>query len=215
MIYLQWIATVVFIAAVLIVSAGRIDLWPIWEYVGVAAITTLVGSFFLDPGLVRERMRPGGKRLPVSLRLASLFFAAHLCVAGLDIGRYHWSDTVPPELRIGALVALGLSYAIIFWAMHVNPFFSSVVRIQSDRGQRVIREGPYRVVRHPGYAAGIVMCLSSGVALGSWTAGLSGYLFLPFFVERMVREEALLRRELAGYEEYAREVRYRVLPGIW
>lgn len=215
MIYLQWIPTVALLGAVLLVSAGRLDIWPIWEYIGLFAIGSFVSSFFIDPDLVKERLRPGGKRPPFSLLLVSLGFAAHWCLAGLDVGRYHWSDTVPREMQLGALAALAFSFALVTWAMHMNPFFSSVVRIQADRGQRLIREGPYRFVRHPGYSAGLIICLSSGLALGSWIAGLSGYGFIVFLVERTVREDKLLRRELPGYEEYMKEVRYRVVPGIW
>jgi protein-S-isoprenylcysteine O-methyltransferase Ste14 len=215
MVYLQWIPTVVIIGAALLVSSGRLDLWPIWEYVGLFAVGSFVSGFFIDPGLVKERWKPGGKRLPLSLMFMALAFVAHLCLAGLDIGRYHWSDTVPRELQLGALATLTLAFAAIAWAMHVNPFFSSVVRIQADRGQKLIREGPYRWVRHPGYAAGLILCLSSGLALGSWITGLSGYAFVPFLIVRAMREDALLRRELSGYQEYMQDVRYRLAPGIW
>ena len=212
---LQWIPTVILVGAPLLLSAGRLDRWPIWEYIGVFAIGSFLGGFLIDPGLVQERWRPGGKRMPASLILVTLGFVAHLCLAGLDVGRYHWSDTVPREFQLAALVALALSFAAVMWAMHVNPFFSSVVRIQSDRGQRLIREGPYAIVRHPGYAAGLILSLSSGLALGSWIAGLSGYFLVPFLIRRTIREDELLRRELPGYQQYVEDVRYRLIPGIW
>jgi len=215
MVYLQSIPAVIVIGTVLLLSAGRFDLPPIWEYICLFAIGSLAGSSLIDPGLAKERWRPGGGRLPSSVICVFLGYVAHLSLAGLDVGRYHWSDTVPGELQLGALVVLALSFAVIIWAMHVNPFFSSVVRIQAERGQKLIRDGPYRWVRHPGYAAGLIMCLSSGLALGSWIAGLSGYALVPFLIHRAIREDALLRRELPGYEEYMQEVQHRLAPGIW
>lgn len=215
MAYLQSIASMLAITGVLLASAGRFDLAPIWEYLALFAVSGVAGSFFVDPDLMRERWRPGGKRMPAGYGLLALLALAHLGLAGLDLGRYHWSDTVPGELRVGALAALAVSFAVLTWAMHVNPFFSSVVRIQSERGHKLIREGPYRIVRHPGYAAALVACLASGLALGSWLAALSGYVFVPMLLYRTLGEDRLLRRELPGYEDYAQQVRYRVAPGIW
>jgi len=91
-------------------------------------------------------------------------------MAGLDRGRLHWSDTVPISLRVIGLAVFLPAQAVILWAMRVNRFFSSVVRIQTERDHRVITTGPYRWVRHPGYSAALLMILISGLALGSWLA---------------------------------------------
>src|SRR5437016_4917320 len=110
--------------------------------------------------------------------------------------------------RGGGALALG--------AMRVNRFFSSVIRIQTDRGQRVVTTGPYAFVRHPGYTAGILVIVASGPALGSWLAAALVVIFsLPFLLYRTTTEDQILQVELAGYSDYATRVRWRLLPGIW
>ncbi len=99
--------------------------------------------------------------------------------------------------------------------MTVNPFFSSVVRIQKDRGQRVITNGPYQYVRHPGYIGGIGVMLFSPLALNSWLSSILSLPALPFLVWRTIMEDTMLREELEGYKEYAQKVRYRLFPGVW
>jgi protein-S-isoprenylcysteine O-methyltransferase Ste14 len=111
---------------------------------------------------------------------------------------------------------LAASYALCLWAMHVNRFFSSVIRIQNDRGQVVVSHGPYAYIRHPGYLAGILVMVSSGVALGSWLA--TAFLVicsLPFLFYRAIAEDRVLQGELPGYRDYAARVRWRLVPGLW
>jgi protein-S-isoprenylcysteine O-methyltransferase Ste14 len=98
----------------------------------------------------------------------------------------------------------------------VNRFFSSVVRIQSDRGQYVVTTGPYAVIRHPGYVGGILFVLASGIALGSWLAtAMLAVSTLPFLLYRTVTEDRILQAELPGYCDYAGRVRWRLMPGVW
>ena len=161
-------------------------------------------------------MRPGGKKLPLSIRLSVFVIFAHWIVAGLDRGRFHWSDNVALWLQGLGLLAVAASYALVLWAMVVNRFFSSVVRIQRDRGQVVVTRGPYAFIRHPGYLAGILFVVASGPALGSWlSAALLIVPTVPFLFYRAVLEDRLLQAELAGYRDYAQHVRWRLLPGIW
>jgi protein-S-isoprenylcysteine O-methyltransferase Ste14 len=115
-------------------------------------------------------MRPGGKQPPFALRLFTIVLFVHWIVAGLARGRFHWSDSVPPWLQALALIAVAGGYALCFWAMEVDRFFFSVVRIQAERGQYVVTAGPHAYVRHPGYLAGILIMVASGPALGSWLA---------------------------------------------
>jgi protein-S-isoprenylcysteine O-methyltransferase Ste14 len=123
---------------------------------------------------------------------------------------------VPPWIQAIGLIALAAGYALCFWAMAVNHFFSSVVRIQADRGQHVVAGGPYAYVRHPGYLAGIVIILASGLALGSWLAALLVIASsMPFLLYRAGSEDRILQAELPGYADYARRVRWRLVPGIW
>ena len=214
--YIQAALFVLLNAVALFAAAGTVEIFDFWVYVAVFAGMMAASFAFLDPGLLRERMRPGGQRPPLGLRLATLVLILHWVIAGLDRGRFHWSDSVPAWLRAASLIALAAGYGLAFWAMRVNRFFSSVVRIQSDRGQHVITTGPYRRIRHPGYLAGIVIIVASGIALGSWLAtAILVVCGLPFLLRRAITEDRVLQAQLPGYRDYAAKVRWRVLPGIW
>jgi protein-S-isoprenylcysteine O-methyltransferase Ste14 len=214
--YIQAALFVLLNAVALFAAAGTVEILGFWVYVAIFAGMMTASFAFLDPGLLRERMRPGGQRPPLALRLSTLVLVAHWVVAGLDRGRFHWSDGVPEWLRAASLIALAAGYGLAFWAMRVNRFFSSVVRIQSDRGQHVVTAGPYGWIRHPGYLAGVVIIVASGVALGSWLATAILIVFgLPFLLRRAITEDRVLQAELPGYRDYAARVRWRVLPGIW
>jgi len=170
----------------------------------------------LDRGLLQERMRPGGRPTPLGLRLLNVILLLHWVIAGLDRGRLHWTNTVPVWLQALGVFLVTAGYVLVFWAMLVNRFFSSVVRIQSDRGQRVVTGGPYAFVRHPGYSAGFLILGASGVALGSWLA--AAFLIaitVPFLLYRVVNEDRVLQSQLDGYADYARRVPWRLVPGMW
>jgi protein-S-isoprenylcysteine O-methyltransferase Ste14 len=203
------------IGAILFGSAGRVDIPEFWVYVAALAGVTVIGLLVIDPDLVQERMRPGGKPLPAGYWLLGLLPVAHWVMAGLDRGRVYWSDTVPLRMRLIGLVVLVLAQVVILWAMHVNRFFSSVVRIQTERGHHVITTGPYRWVRHPGYAAAFLMILASGLGLGSWLATLIALAGVPLLMVRTRNEEGVLQRDLPGYADYAQQVRFRLVPLIW
>lgn len=214
--YVQSAAFLAALAVALFVSAGTLEIWSFWLYIAIFAAVFVVAFLTLDAGLLRERMHPGGRKPPLSLRLFSLVLFLHWIVAGLDRGRFHWSDTVPLWLQAIGLMITAAGYALCLWAMYVNRFFSSVVRIQTDRGQRVITDGPYAFIRHPGYLAGMLIIVASGPALGSWFATvLLVVLSLPFLLYRAVTEDRVLKAELPGYRDYASRVRWRIIPGLW
>ena len=214
--YFQSALVLIGAAAALFASAGTFAITAFWVYLAILA-TVFVASFaMLDPGLLRERMRPGGKPPPLGLKLFTVVLLLHLVVAGLDRGRLHLSDGIPPWLQATGLAVVAAAYALVLWAMRVNRFFSSVVRIQFDRGQRVVATGPYSFIRHPGYAAGTLIVLASGIALGSWLAAvLLVVTSLPFLFYRAITEDRVLLAELPGYREYAGRVRWRLIPGVW
>jgi protein-S-isoprenylcysteine O-methyltransferase Ste14 len=215
-VYFQSVVFLILAAVALFASAGTLAIPGFWLYLAIFAAIILASLVELDPGLLRERMRPGGKQPPFALRLFTIVLFVHWIVAGLDRGRFHWSDSVPPWLQALALIAVPGAYALCFWAMRVNRFFSSVVRIQAERGQYVVTAGPYAYVRHPGYLAGILIMVASGPALGSWlAAALLVISSLPFLIHRAITEDRVLRGELPGYSDYASRVRWRLLPGIW
>ena len=211
------------LSAVLFVSAGTLD-WPMaWAYLGSYLILT-VGSRLLmlsnNPDLVRERAgsashagvpRWDKRIMPVVAIYGPL---AMQIVAGLD-RRLGWSPELPLWLHAGALRAVILAMVLATWAVLVNRFFSAVVRIQTERGHAVTTSGPYRYVRHPGYAGGVIANLVTPIALGSLWALIPGFLVAALTVLRTGLEDRTLQHELGGYCEYAARVRYRLLPGVW
>ncbi len=214
--YLQSAGFFALAAVVLFASAGTFAIATYWVYLAIFAALFVASLLWIDPDLARERMRPGGKRPPLVLQLVSVVLVAHWAIAGLDHGRFHLSDSVPMWLQAVGLFALAAGFGLCFWAVRVNRFFSSVVRIQSDRGQVVIDGGPYAYIRHPGYLAGIVVIVASGIALASWLAtAFLVVVALPFLLARAIREDRFLLAQLPGYREYAARVRWRLLPGVW
>jgi protein-S-isoprenylcysteine O-methyltransferase Ste14 len=215
-VYLRAGLFVVAVGAALFAAAGTVAIPGFWVYLAIFAAVMIVSFAALDPDLLRERMRPGGQKPPLALRLFSLVLFTHWILAGLDRGRFHWSDDVPPWLEGICLLTVAAGYALALWAMRVNRFFSSVVRIQTDRGQHAVSTGPYAFVRHPGYTAGILIIVASGPALGSWLAAALLVIFsLPFLLYRAITEDRILRAKLAGYSDYVARVRWRLVPGIW
>jgi protein-S-isoprenylcysteine O-methyltransferase Ste14 len=170
----------------------------------------------LDPGLIKERLRPGRNARDAATRtIGQAASLAHCVIAALDVGRFHWSDDVPAVAQGVGFVLFVLAGAAAVWAMSLNPFFSPVVRIQEERGHHVITAGPYRLVRHPGYVAISVLMLASGVALGSWVSVLPMAVLVLLVLRRTALEDRFLHEHLDGYVEYAQRVRYRLLPGVW
>ncbi len=202
--------------AVVFGSAGRWNLPFAWAYIVVLAAAMAAAALVVDPGLLNERARPGPGGIDRNLRFIVLpFFAAHLVVAGLDVGRYEWTGHVAIGIQLAGIVGLAASMALSVWAASVNRFFSPVVRIQTERGHHVVTGGPYRLVRHPGYTAASVSMLCSGPALGSWWSLLA---LAPLFVlifRRTVIEDRYLHDQLDGYVDYAKRVPYRLIPGVW
>jgi protein-S-isoprenylcysteine O-methyltransferase Ste14 len=214
--YVQSAVFLVLAAAALFGGAGTLDIPGFWIYLAILTAIMVAALFGLDADLLRERMRPGGQKPPLALRLLMLLFFMHWLIAGLDRGRLHWSDTVPDWLQALGMVAVAAGNVVCFWAMRVNRFFSSIIRIQSDRGQHVIDTGPYAFVRHPGYVGGILFMVGSGIALGSWLAwALLTAASLPFLLGRAINEDRILQADLPGYRDYAARVRWRLLPGVW
>ena len=163
-----------------------------------------------------ERRNPGRGGLDWSVpKIGPWFLFTHVVVASLDVGRLQWSNVVPLWLQVVGLVGFGMSVAMLIWAMSVNRFFSPVVRIQSERGHRIVTDGPYRYVRHPGYTAMLLLGPASCLALGSLLAFFPVVAWMVLIIRRTVIEDRVLRESLSGYREYADRVRYRLAPQIW
>jgi protein-S-isoprenylcysteine O-methyltransferase Ste14 len=175
----------------------------------LAGATLAIGASWSAPSLMPRAGPAASSGRAVSGLIGSFI------VAGLDVGRFHWSDSVPPALQAVGLVLFAAAMVVETWAVAVNRFFSSVVRIQRDRGHHVITTGPYRYVRHPDYAGAPWLFLGGGLALGSWLALLLHLAMIPAMIRRTVIEDRCLWQELDGYAPYAETVRYRLIPGVW
>jgi protein-S-isoprenylcysteine O-methyltransferase Ste14 len=209
--------------ALLFISAGRINIFGAWLYLVISFIgmfggITVVCKF--DPELLNQRglwkEKKGTKGWDkIIVRLYVLFgFYVLPVIAGLDAGRFQWSNLgIHFGIAGGVLFILGA--VLIHWAMLVNRHFEATVRIQTDRGHRVITTGPYRIVRHPGYAGAILWGISTPLIIGSAYGLIPGGIAVILLIIRTSLEDKLLRSELNGYAEYSTRVRYRLLPGLW
>jgi protein-S-isoprenylcysteine O-methyltransferase Ste14 len=183
----------------------------------VAGMATVL--VVLQPELIAERLGPkkGGKMWDLAiLGILGMANLARLIVGGLDF-RYGWtgSGTFPLAVMAAAALLSAVGYGAFVWATASNAFFSQQVRLQEDRGQRVATGGPYRFVRHPGYASALLFEVFSPIALGSLWAVIPSLVGVVSLVVRTSLEDKALQSELPGYPEYAARTRYRLVPGIW
>lgn len=221
----QWIRLVVLYVSlplILLLCGGELGWWQAWLYSLLLLAAGIGGHIWAErrhPGLMAERQNPEslGKAKPWDKLLAPLMAFGigfpMVVVAGLD-HRYNWSPGFPPWSVVLGFVLISSGYAFAVWAMAENRFFSSVVRIQTDRGHVVCDSGPYRLVRHPGYAGNILALFGIALALGSvWTL-IPAVVVSVISVIRTVLEDRTLLEELPGYRDYARRVRYRLIPRV-
>ncbi len=215
-IFLRVILGVAALTAVLFVPAGRWDIPLFWAFLGVLVVAMVIAACVMDPDLAKERFNPGEGGTDRSLRwLVGPFFLGHLVVAGLDVGRHQWSTPMPTWLSVLGLAFLAASMSMSLWAVHTNRFFSPVVRIQEERGHHLITGGPYRLVRHPGYVAAMGSTIGSGLALGSWWSFAPLVPVALMILRRTIIEDRFLHEHLEGYPEFAKQTRYRWIPGVW
>lgn len=200
--------------------AGRIDYWEGWVY-NLSNLILLVLTYVAlsdRKDLIRERLKPGQgmKRWDkIYYIAASLTYTITIAVASLDAGRFHWEPQVSLLIILLGIPVYCAGHLLVLWEKRTNRFFSSVVRIQIDRKQTVCMDGPYRLVRHPGYVGGSLVGLVTPLVLASFWALIPSTLSVVLLVVRTPREDETLQKELPGYCEYARQVRYRLLPGVW
>jgi len=210
------------LAAILFLSSGRLDWWFAWVYLGIFVIGVGVNSFVLlriNPELIAERARQFTPETKKWDRILATLWGlmsgvVSLMVAGLDV-RFGWPPQIPLTVQLIAMLLHMFGSAFAGWALVSNAFFAGTVRIQTERGHTVVSTGPYRFVRHPGYAGWIVSNLAVVIFLGSIWALLPAVIAVVALVARTALEDRTLREELPGYEEYAQRVRYRLVPGIW
>ena len=183
----------------------------------LSTILPLLGPFRLDEGLLEERMspKPGAKRWDrYFVALVGLFTVAELIVPGFD-HRWMWTPPQPVWKHLAGVGFIIFGTLGLIWAMKANRFFSAFVRIQQDRGHQVVDAGPYRFVRHPGYAFWSLRTLGVPFLFGSNWAFIVAGLFVAMFIIRTMLEDRILQRELPGYREYAERVTWKLVKGIW
>ncbi len=207
-------------AAALFLSAGRLD-WPqAWAVLAIMLawiVATLLILLRIHPDLITERLGPrkGAKPWDVAIMSAvGLLQLSRYVLAGLD-RRYGWSGESAGILQLAAFVICAAGYALVTWATASNAFFSQIVRLQPERSQAVVTNGPYHWVRHPTYTGAILFELAVPLLLSSWPAILVSLTTSFLLVLRTYLEDHALQSELAGYTDYCGRVRYRLLPGVW
>lgn len=202
--------------------SGRWGWWQAWLMAAIF-ILTFIGSRAIakrrNPDILKERAnynqhentQPWDKWLSPLVAFGSVFI---LVVAGLD-AKFHWSAGFSLPVELIGLALLLAGYLLASYAFVVNAFFSGTVRLQNERGHKVISDGPYGWMRHPGYMGSLVASVGMPLLLDSAWAFIPVVVFGAFFVLRTRLEDRFLQANLSGYEEYAQKVRYRLLPGVW
>jgi protein-S-isoprenylcysteine O-methyltransferase Ste14 len=212
----------VFFGLLLFLCAGRLEWVWAWVFLCLFAAASVVHVAILiptNPGLLAERakgLRVGTKgwdKAIVSLAAGILPMASWI-IAALNV-RFGWTPPMLLGLQLLGALGFALGWAAVLWATASNPCFDTTVRIREEGGHAVATGGPYRYVRHPGYVGAILYQLATPFLLGSWWALIPMLMSVPLYVLRTALEDRTLQDELEGYGEYSREVRYRLLPGVW
>lgn len=213
------VVLILVMAAAIIVPAGTIGYWQAWLFLAAYTLASIAITADLarrDPALLERRMRggPTAEKEPAQraiMAITSLGFFALLIVPGLD-HRFGWSRMTGAMALMGDLLML-LGWIGIWFVFRANSFAAATIQVMQD--QRVVSTGPYSIVRHPMYAAALPMLAGIPIALGSWWGLAAVAAILPALMWRIVNEEQVLLRDLAGYADYRRKVRYRLIPGAW
>ncbi len=223
-IWLRLLIRMIFFAVALMWPAGTLYWWEAW------AVVTLWTGFGLtitpylmkhDPALLAERMR----LVPIQKDqqswdkvIMALFLIAAIglyIIPGFDVVRYEWSDPLPLWMRLVAIAVHIPCFVLFGWVLRENTYLAQVVKIDEQRGHHVITTGPYAWVRHPMYTLTIVLFFAVPIALGSrWALTLS-FLLALLLILRTYLEDRTLHEELNGYPEYAKQTRFRLIPGLW
>jgi len=212
--------TIIFLLALIFIPAGTLhwpEAWILLLLYGTVVTGVMVWWKKNAPDLLKERMSRDKDAMSwdkLIMRAYTFFLIIALAIPGFDAVRFRWSS-VPLMAKVLGFLGYLPSLGFALWAMKENAFLSNVVRIQRERGHTVCRSGPYRFVRHPMYLGVIFVFLCFPLSLGSLYAYIPISLIVILFILRTALEDRTLRNELSGYEEYAREVRFRLLPGMW
>lgn len=213
------LVVIFFSLPLLMISAGTIYWINGWVYFVLIVLYEVVYVLFLlkiNPGLLNERgniIKEGTKRFDKIFAVLYIPLAfLVLIISGLDAVRYGWT-TMTSWINILGVILFIMVWPLSLWALSVNSYFSFTVRIQKDH--KVCQTGPYKYIRHPGYAAGIVSILASPFILGSWWGITPSALIAVMLVIRTTLEDRTLQKELDGYKDYTKTTPYRLIPYVW
>jgi protein-S-isoprenylcysteine O-methyltransferase Ste14 len=206
--------------AILFISAGRINYWQGLVYVFIGLIMSILNYTVLriDSGLLNERSKPGEgtKNWDKAILGLSLLTAISMYVtAGLDSGRYHWSPDFHWSIYLLGIILTISGQLLFLIAQKQNKFFSSTVRIQTNRGHVVCETGLYKIVRHPAYLGSIIQSLGFPLLFGSLWSIIPICLSVILLITRTTLEDKTLKNELKGYMEYSEKTRYKIIPYVW
>ena len=223
-VWVSFVIRMTLFAVMLMWPAGTLYWWEAWVTVGLWAIYGVVITCYLlrhDPALLIERL----KLVPLHKDqkawdkvIMLLFFIAGLglyIVPGFDVVRYEWSESLPLWMKILAMLIHLPCFVLLGWVMRENTYLAQVVKIDKARGHKVITTGPYALVRHPMYTIVIILLFSVPVALGSRFALFLAVFLTVLLIVRTYLEDRTLHAELQGYPEYAKQTRYKLIPGLW
>ena len=207
-------------AFILFISAGSLFWVEAWAYLGLYFLCLLFAALIMLPKhqevvIERSKVGEGAKNWDRWLtRLMTIPTLGMLVVAGLDY-RFSWEPNFNAAAQFAGGILFLAGYALVVWAMYTNRFFSTVVRIQRERGHVVIKDGPYHYVRHPGYLGMLISSFGGIVLLNSPWALMMWAVYMAIVLIRTSLEDQDLRNELPGYTEYSASTRYRLIPRIW
>lgn len=207
-------------SAILFLAAGKMDFIHGWIYTAAVFTAAAMNVFAIrtDDDLMKERAQPGEGTKPwdkLILGFSFLLYISMLVTAGLDSGRYQWSPSFHWSISaFGAAVMIG-GQILFIAARNENRFFSTVVRIQKERGHTVCDTGVYKFIRHPGYLGMIISTLGFPAAVGSMWSAVPTFVSILLLCTRTMYEDKTLIDELDGYKEYAVTTRFKLIPGVW
>jgi len=207
------------LGALLFLPAGTFAYWEAWLFIAVFIACNLpltIWGAINDPQLLERRMKAGPtaekeKSQKIIMTIAFLAFAGEVLIPALD-HRFGWSD-VPTSVVILGNALIAISYVGFYFVFRENTYGAATIRVEEN--QKVISTGPYAVIRHPMYAAALILMLGIPLALGSWWGLLAFALGVPALVWRILDEERLLKRDLPGYAEYMQRAHFRLIPGLF
>ena len=216
-----WYFMIIISFLVLIFFSGKLNWLNAWIYLGISVLyqtANILLSIKNNPGMLNERgklVKKGTKKYDkIFVALTMPIILVSMVIIAWDAILFRWSSMPEYFVIIGLLISFP-GFILGVWAMMTNPYFELTVRIQVDRDHYVIDSGPYKIIRHSGYAGEIILLFSTPIMLGSWWGYIPIGVMILGFIVRTALEDSTLRKELPRYEEYAKNTRFRLIPYIW